>query len=202
MVDIYSKGACCCCVERRGRKGVLQQDLYLWRRTAPTFGLHGLIQNLISTTTKKTKHVFVDATGGREEEGVPLFRSGAEQQSRLILRLWNVCSPFVYVQAALCRHHRPRCAPGDDPAPAAAAERALPATASQCGPRWLGRSEHRPEWEKRRGNTETPASRGVSSISKRAHATAEISNPWMRLFYACAEGGGEPPCLECVFFFF
>lgn len=129
-----------------------------------------------------------------------LFRSGfAEQQSRLILRLWNVCSPFVYVQAALCRHHGPRCAPGDDPAPAAAAERALPATARQCGPRRLGRSKHRPYREKRRGDTERPASRGVSSISKRAHATAEISKPGMRLFYACAEGGGgESPCLECV----
>lgn len=54
---------------RRGRQGVLHQDLYLWRRVGPPVGLHAFIDHLVSQ--KKKREVFIDATGGRGKDGVP-----------------------------------------------------------------------------------------------------------------------------------
>lgn len=67
-------------VVRRGRQGVLQQDLYLWRRIGPPIGLHAFIYHLVSQKKKSKEKRFLlmqQADAGRMES--PLFRSGADQ---------------------------------------------------------------------------------------------------------------------------
>lgn len=91
------------------------------------------------------------AGAGRRESS--MFRSGAEQQSRLILQLFNVCRPFVYVQAVACRHHRPSSAPGDDPASAPQQSALFQPQRARLGPGGWAANKHGPYWEKRRGNT-------------------------------------------------